>query len=81
MPHNFCSLKNKKWHGITHHLIGWTKHVWQVYVTLTENMDEGIVDANRIELYMDKIQILKFQDVKFKHLKIFRCVVCNLIKK
>ena len=33
-------------------------------------MDEGTVDANEIELYKDKLQILKFQNVKFKHSKI-----------
>ena len=33
-------------------------------------MDEGIVDANGLELYRNKIQILKFQDIKFKHSKI-----------
>ena len=44
---------------------------------LTKNMEKEVADANEIEFQEGKIQILKFQRVKFKHLQT-KGIVCNL---
>ena len=40
-------------------------------------MEKEVADANEIEFQEGKIQILKFQRVKFKHLQT-KGIVCNV---